>query len=175
MKPYPTWRWSPLMFAVVVVATVVTDDTKRGPRVKELLQEDDRNSARLLATYATTTYTVITAKTSTVYFSCLSGTAATVCGGRGGRRRKRFLKDIPIEEQTYNDEIQLEGSSAKVGEDVLTKSGNDKNARFGITIWTTTKTTSSVTVFYTNTASTLRLSYYCVAGGINLPATPCSG
>ena len=71
------------------------------------------------------------------------------------------------------EEGGLQSSLAEVS-----KEGADavesKDDRINFTVWTTTKTTTTVTVMYTNTASTIRISYYCVAGGINLP-NACAG
>lgn len=41
--------------------------------------------------------------------------------------------------------------------------------KLAFTVWTTSRTTTSVTVFFTNTSSTVRVSFYCVAGGISVP------
>lgn len=58
-----------------------------------------------------------------------------------------------------------------VAENVEDVEDKDKLA---FTVWTTSRTTTSVTVFFTNTSSTVRVSFYCVAGGISLP-NGCAG
>lgn len=53
-----------------------------------LSPELNDRSRFFLGKYSTTTYTDVVMATSTVFFSCLSGTAAAVCQGR----RKRDLR-----------------------------------------------------------------------------------
>ena len=50
--------------------------------------------------------------------------------------------------------------------------GNTK-LLFGVNIWTRVRTTSTVTMLYTDTNTTIRLSYYCQAGSLQLPANNC--
>lgn len=170
--------WTVVFFTMVVAKALAEEISHRGSsddnssKGQELKHTDRK---RLFATYATTTYTVITAKTSTVYLSCLSGTDATVCKGRTSKRLRRSMKQDPrLEGLPQNEDIALDSSGTEPGGLLLTTESSDKG-KFGFTIWTTTKTTSSITILYTNTSSTLRLSYYCVAGGINLPDLNCMG
>merc|ERR1712142_845350 len=122
-----------------------------------------------MGTYTTTTYTAVSLSTSTVYASCYSGTHTILCTGRKkGLRQKRKIADDLMTPEEGLQSSQAEGG--KEGDDAVLS--NDDRLNF--TVWTTTKTTTSVTVMYTNTASTIRISYYCVAGGINLP-NACAG
>lgn len=43
----------------------------------------------------------------------------------------------------------------------------------GFTLWTRARTTSTVTMLFTDTNTTIRLSYYCQAGGLQMPEFPC--
>ena len=58
-----------------------------GEREKSDLAEMDRN--RFFGRYTTTTEIAVVMVTSTVFFSCLSGTSAALCTGR--RRKKNLL------------------------------------------------------------------------------------
>lgn len=72
--------------------------------------------------------------------------------------------------------MALDSSSTHFGDDEPEREasgGHDSLGKIGYTIWTTTKTTSTVTVLYTNTASTVKISYYCVAGGVQYPSVNC--
>ncbi|KAK4306518.1 hypothetical protein Pmani_021662 [Petrolisthes manimaculis] len=128
--------------------------------------------------YSTTTYTVVSASTSTVFYSCLSGTSGTVCQGR--RKRKTFS----IPRATDGDDVNNAGLEGSLnGEEELSEApetrvesnGEEGNGegKFSFTVWTISRTTTSVTVFFTNTSSTVRISYYCRAGGLVTPALSC--
>merc|ERR1712198_184250 len=152
-----------LLLPVLVLVAVAAADNK-GPAVYD-------NERLLFGSYKTTTYTVVSASTSTVYYSCLSGTySALICKGRK-RKSVRGMKDL----STPVEDMMLDSSGDAGSEDVkqLDNNTNNSNQKFGFTVWTTSKTTTSITVMYTNTASTLRISYYCAAGGINFPTNPC--
>ncbi|ROT75860.1 uncharacterized protein [Penaeus vannamei] len=117
-------------------------------------------------TYRTTTYTVVSASTSTVFATCLSGSDTTLCAGRSARRARRKLDkalDMPEVGSEDLSSSLLDTKTVAESEDVQEK---DKLA---FTVWTTSRTTTSVTVFFTNTSSTVRVSFYCVAGGISVP------
>ncbi|KAK3857520.1 hypothetical protein Pcinc_036231, partial [Petrolisthes cinctipes] len=128
--------------------------------------------------YSTTTYTVVSASTSTVFYSCLSGTSGTVCQGR--RKRKAFSVPRATDGEDV-DNAGLEGSLS--GEEELTEAPEtrvesnpdqgDGEGKFSFTVWTISRTTTSVTVFFTNTSSTVRISFYCRAGGLVTPALSC--
>ncbi|XP_064078987.1 uncharacterized protein LOC135196239 [Macrobrachium nipponense] len=141
---------------------------------------DSSQKERLFGSFSTTTYTIVSAVTSTVFFSCLSGTAATVCAGRNTKRFRRGSdnkalelvgeggSNVPALEPSGLGEPSPEDTSA-AGE------AQAKDPKFGFTVWTTARTTTSVTVFYTNRSTTIRLSYYCVAGGLQFPPQNCAG
>ncbi|MPD04118.1 hypothetical protein E2C01_099789 [Portunus trituberculatus] len=51
--------------------------------------------------------------------------------------------------------------------------GNNTKLLLGFTMWTRVRSTSTVTMLYTDTNTTIRLSYYCQAGNLQLPANNC--
>ena len=53
------------------------------------------------------------------------------------------------------------------------KKSKNKNDKLFFTVWTKTISTTTMTVYYTNTATTLSLSYYCTVGGITIPFLGC--
>lgn len=72
--------------------------------------------------------------------------------------------------------LALDSSATDLGDvepDQDTSGRHDNLGKVAYTIWTTSKTTSTITVLYTNTASTVKISYYCVAGGVQYPSVNC--
>ncbi|XP_071525995.1 uncharacterized protein [Panulirus ornatus] len=135
-----------------------------------------------LGRYSTTTYTDVVMVTSTVFFSCLSGTATGVCQGR---RRREFLSSSPLRTFIELDEgatdpvlesSQVDLADLKEDTGVAAESSDNADSKLlGINVWTTSRTTTTVTMLYTDTNTTIRLSYYCLAGQIQLPANNCVG
>ncbi|XP_071525998.1 uncharacterized protein [Panulirus ornatus] len=166
-----------LLLAATMVVTI--SSAQEGGGVADTIEEARvHDKGRFfVGSYQTTTHTVVVASTSTVFFSCLSGSANTLCTGR---RRKRTIS-VPIEQ----DAASIEGdsslaldSSSEGDEDLPTDSpldDDDHSGKSAFIVWTTTSTTTSVTVFYTNTSTTVRLSYLCLAAGVSLPAAQCGG
>ncbi|KAK7076180.1 hypothetical protein SK128_016679 [Halocaridina rubra] len=161
-----------LQFAVAIALLAYTHAAENE---KSKLKENsptplDPREKFLFGSFSTTTYTQVVASTSTVFFSCLSGTATgTVCQGRGARRNKKLKRpDITVVESEVKEDIE-----SSITDDVVNQQDMVRNSKLGFTIWTTSRTTTSVTVFFTNTSTTLRLSYYCFAGGIQFPQFNC--
>merc|ERR1712212_1433616 len=135
-------------------------------------QRKDDSSARFLsalATYSTTTYTVVSVSTSSMKLICYSGIkSATICAGR--RRKRKVHHDTQLEAETESDNA-LESSKDQLAEPVEPvrqgkAEGSDPEGRLlGFTVWTTAKSTTSVTVFYTDTATTVKVSIGCAVGG----------
>ncbi|KAL7648079.1 UNVERIFIED_CONTAM: hypothetical protein RMT77_001696 [Armadillidium vulgare] len=119
----------------------------------------------------TTTYTDVSVATSEVFFTCLVGTATSPCLSRRRRAltklKKLILQDVsPITENSLESSMESPTSSHD--------KENQRGSRlFGVTIWTTTRTTTTITLLSTNTSTTLRYSYYCLAGNIDLPMFSC--
>nr|XP_053634521.1 uncharacterized protein LOC128690031 isoform X1 [Cherax quadricarinatus]XP_053634522.1 uncharacterized protein LOC128690031 isoform X2 [Cherax quadricarinatus] len=144
----------------------------------KLPPELSKQSERFFGVASTRTYTNVVMVTSTLFFSCLSGTkATTVCKGRRKKSVERVLEVLP-EEEKRDLESSIDGATETPDEDKSTKSQDDTSASTNqkfFTIWTTTQTTTSVTMFYTNTSTTIRLSYYCNAGQEIFPTFKCGG
>lgn len=76
---------------------------------------------------------------------------------------------LSIDGDASLDSISLDSSSDAMEPAATDRDDSVAANRFGYTVWTTSKTTSTVTLLYTNTASTIKISYYCDAGGVNYP------
>ncbi|KAK7076181.1 hypothetical protein SK128_016680 [Halocaridina rubra] len=129
----------------------------------------------LFGSFSTTTYTNVVASTSTVFFSCLSSTTSqNVCQGRGARR-KRFAKpNLLLDDYEGIADVQSsKNNEANIAQKNHHSSINGNEGKLAFTVWTTSRSTTSVTVFYTNTSTTIRLAYYCVAGGVQYPTFSC--
>ncbi|XP_042208753.1 uncharacterized protein LOC121857012 [Homarus americanus] len=139
---------------------------------------DEKGEKFFLGGVSTATYTDVVMVTSTVFFSCLSGTSAAVCDGR---RRKRSLRSfVKLEEDESSSPLASSQDEDLIGEDLSqaeeeNKSSKDEERILGFNIWTTSRITSTVTMLYTDTNTTIRLSYFCQAGQQQLPTFNCVG
>ncbi|XP_042870889.1 uncharacterized protein LOC122252440 [Penaeus japonicus] len=158
------------MKAIVVAAIVVVAALAPTSHSEETPQDKDAGRF-FFGNYQTSTLTVVQASTSTVFLSCLStiNTAAT-CSGKRKKRTIATNKDNDIKDMA---DIQLDSSANS--EVRVERSEPSENQKLGFTIWTTAKTTTTVTILSTNTATTIRLSYGCSAGAVSLPAVNCAG
>ncbi|XP_069173063.1 uncharacterized protein [Procambarus clarkii] len=171
--------WSALVVLAVAATELVAgeagalDEALKEGGLKEDASAITEDKERFFGSYYTQTRTVVSAFTSTVFLSCLSGTSAVKCAGR----RRRSLHDTNIKTLIQEfDEPSLLDTSGDGGVAALEASDQEPNEKlFGISIWTTTATTTSVTVFFTNTSTTIRISYYCIAAGLVLPVQRCPG
>ncbi|XP_047495439.1 uncharacterized protein LOC125043387 [Penaeus chinensis] len=145
----------------LVLATVASGEENKNAR---------NDFLSVFAVQSTTTYTIVSASTSTVFFSCLSGSyTALICKGR----KKKSIRPMPDLESISSD-VSLDSSSDSAGPPAIERDDDPTTSeKLGYTVWTVAKTTTTVTVRYTNTASTIKISYYCGAGGINYPANSC--
>ncbi|KAK7076179.1 hypothetical protein SK128_016678 [Halocaridina rubra] len=160
-----------------VVTSDVTIKEASSDQVQNVAQEKTGVVPRdkfLFGSYATATYTQVVASTSTVFFSCLSGTVSQwVCSGRHSRgRRSKKIKKPDINLDDDQSSIGIESSK---GDPMPALTPDEDKRKFAFTIWTTSRTTTSVTVFFTDTNTTIRLSYYCFAAGIQYPQFNCAG
>nr|XP_053634518.1 uncharacterized protein LOC128690028 [Cherax quadricarinatus] len=137
----------------------------------------DRN--RFFAGYTTTTYTDVVMVTSTVFFSCLSGTTTnTVCQGRRRKKDLRMLLELPDNEEVDlagSEDTEVDSSTYSPYSEPEAHEAAHSNEKIFLTLWTTTRTTTTVTMLYTDTRTTIRLSYFCLAGQIQLPIFRCAG
>ncbi|XP_050727795.1 uncharacterized protein LOC127004273, partial [Eriocheir sinensis] len=155
--------------------------------------DEEGKKLRFLGHYSTTTETAVVMVTSTVFFSCLSGTSTALCLGRRKKKNLQSLMELQVnpEEGVYLDSSQvtntgrearsiddaLEASSA-AAEDEAEAGPRDSDAKnqtklFGFQIWTRTRITTTVTMLFTDSNTTIRLSYYCQAGNLQLPQFNC--
>ncbi|XP_063592248.1 uncharacterized protein LOC134769450 [Penaeus indicus] len=162
LRVVPPYMMKPVYFAVALALAAAAS----GEEVKSA-----RNDfLSVFAVQSTTTYTIVSASTSTVFFSCLSGSyTALICQGR----KKKSIRAMPDLDSISSD-VFLDTSSDSAGSPAIERDDDPTNSeKFGYTVWTVAKTTTTVTVRYTNTASTIKISYYCGAGGINYPPNSC--
>ncbi|XP_045130983.1 uncharacterized protein LOC123516041 isoform X2 [Portunus trituberculatus] len=135
---------------------------------------------RLLGVSSTTTHTSVVMVTSTVFFSCLSGTSAAVCGGRRRKKSVPTMVEFDDDSDTSRASRALDGSlvdpdgTKSYASDSSDSSSDsrqvDKDGKFQfLTVWSAVSTTTTVTMLYTDTNTTIRLSYYCQAGFQQLP------
>ncbi|KAK8407292.1 hypothetical protein O3P69_002090 [Scylla paramamosain] len=138
-------------------------------------QSDGKSdSGRLIfGSSSTTTYTGVSLSTSTVFLTCLSGTGTQVCEGRRKRRDVKQLEDLAQSEMSPELEgsIDEEDGKSLVPAEVLEE--NKGNEKLAFTVWTTSRTVTTITTTSTNDATTIRVSIYCLAGNIQLPNFPC--
>ncbi|KAG7153828.1 uncharacterized protein LOC121856989 [Homarus americanus] len=183
--------WATTMLLVMIMATTwvmaIQAEAQLGQQGEEGLVKEHLNlqgKEKFLGTFSTSTRTMVIASTSTVFLTCLSGTANPVvlCGGRRKKRnvREKSMTFLLDDYRGLPGPI-LEGSTEGVNVDGKERDtggvGEEGHAEkfLGIQLWTTTAVTTSVTVFYTNTSTTVRISFYCAAGGLNLPPISCIG
>ncbi|XP_042873285.1 uncharacterized protein LOC122253923 [Penaeus japonicus] len=158
------------LLAAALALALVLEVAAVDPHEESAVEKQKRY---LFGTVSTTTYSLVSVSTSTVYFSCLSGTfTQRVCQGRNAKRKRKSLVENVNDVQ---DAMLLDSSGGEKGAEPDPDFSQDDGdvERLGFTVWTTSKTTSTVTVIYTNTASTVKISYYCVAGGIRYPSVNC--
>nr|XP_053634525.1 uncharacterized protein LOC128690032 [Cherax quadricarinatus] len=175
--------WEVVVLMVMASVSLVAPQAEMQDQVSQeaALQEDDKGTLalddrnRFFGTFQTSTRSLVSLITSTVFFSCLSGTAtASVCTGR--RRRRALSMDKPkslIVDPNEWSALTSSGDGSDVTTDAADTEANEK--LFGIQVWTISTTSTSVTVFYTDSRTTIRLSYYCVAAGMSLPIRRCGG
>ncbi|XP_037790065.1 uncharacterized protein LOC119585493 [Penaeus monodon] len=175
-----------LLAVAAALAPTLADDAgesqqtakEEQPIGERLVDETDTKSLLqknkfIFGSLSTTTYTGVAVSTSTVFFSCLLGTAATVCQGRRRRLRKNAKFDASA---SYEEESSLDSSQApatKTREEDSTNREVEEKSRFAFTAWTTSRTSTTVTVLFTNTSTTLRISIFCIAGSLQLPQFNC--
>ncbi|KAK3857522.1 hypothetical protein Pcinc_036233 [Petrolisthes cinctipes] len=134
---------------------------------------------RFFASVTSTTETVFVMVTSTVFFSCISiAPSGPACMGR--RRKRSLSRTIEVDHDKQRG-LSLDSSQ----QDALLNTGDpgqqrdniddtDNNTRLlGINIWSSVRSTSTVTMLFTDTNTTIRLGYYCLAGNVRLPTFNC--
>ncbi|KAF2357970.1 hypothetical protein FHG87_011273 [Trinorchestia longiramus] len=141
---------------------------------------DTLKSKALLGSHRTITRTGVSLLTNTVFMTCLSGfDGMSVCAGRKKRdgfnvRNKSYaVPGTTLIDSQYSTS-PLDSSQA---EDLKIDTEDEKEkARLlgGIyTIWHTATTRTTVTTRFTNTATTISLSYYCTVRNMDWPTVFC--
>ncbi|XP_047495368.1 uncharacterized protein LOC125043330 [Penaeus chinensis] len=130
----------------------------------------DTDERLFFGRFSTTTYTGVAVSTSTVFFSCLLGTAPTVCSGRR-RRAKKSVKFEASADSYVDTGLESSQTPGDVGE--KDASASEDSSKIFVNVWTTSRTSTTVTVLYTNTSTTLRISLFCIAGFVQVPQFNC--
>merc|ERR1711909_100450 len=156
---------------ILVDESDATERDERGIAMVDTNQEIGRG--RILGQVSTTTLWSVSVSTSTVHFSCLSGISTQIACG--GRRRKRRMTRKTIQNIVDNVNPAITSSFENINEKEQEKDLEKSEKLFGFTVWTAVTASSTVTVFSTNTASTIRMSYYCTAALADTPGSACSG
>ncbi|XP_018021966.1 uncharacterized protein LOC108678129 isoform X2 [Hyalella azteca] len=132
--------------------------------------------------YRTITRTGVSLLTSTVPVTCFSGLTAALCLGR--KRRRVFLDgQLPDQKMNFmstpeaagkNDKSTTLDSSQEESNEAAVDEENDGRFVGGLyTIWNSSTTSTTVTVRYTDTATTVKVSYYCTIKGMDVPTVFC--
>ncbi|XP_064078988.1 uncharacterized protein LOC135196240 [Macrobrachium nipponense] len=166
-----------ILFAVAFMAHVASAATKKIENDEDRMAVLDRGRF-IFGAASTTTYTSIVATTSTVFLSCLSATAATVCERRKRWARphlKNLRKEIAVALADTELETSLDPSEVPDYASNPEEAGKQDldDGKLALTVWTTTRVSTTVTVFYTNTSTTVTLSFGCVVGGMIRPTQRC--
>ncbi|XP_064078986.1 uncharacterized protein LOC135196238 [Macrobrachium nipponense] len=165
-----------ILFGVAFVDLVAPASSKKTEDDEDRMVVLDRGRY-IFGTTSTTTYTSVVASTSTVYLSCLSATAATICEKRkrSARSNKTSRKEIALALADTELETSLDSSDVPEYASIPEEAGKQDSGdgKMAFTLWTTTKISTTVTVYYTNTATTVTMSFGCLAGGMILPTQNC--
>ncbi|CAL4108757.1 unnamed protein product, partial [Meganyctiphanes norvegica] len=130
------------------------------------------NAAKFFASVGTQILTIYSLTTSTVYFTCLSGISANaLCKGKRKKRTLPTKLDI-LDSGVIQTLESSHGNPISLAAEEFTANKKDVS-KVLVPLWSTSKTTSTVTVLYTATASTLKLSYYCSVARLTAPSPSC--
>merc|ERR1711942_11736 len=167
-----------LALALVIVATSQEDVAEtaaesevndRAERDLRAIKAEGKNAeGRLLGSVRTTTLWAISVSTSTQFLSCLSGTATTTaCNGKRRRRKSLSIEHVGDDTKTLSGSIAPQPGVHEVLE-------SDRSGKlYGFTVWTAVTQSTTVTVFSTNDATTVTLSFYCSNALASMPSLSC--
>ncbi|XP_018019929.1 uncharacterized protein LOC108676374 [Hyalella azteca] len=165
-----------------VLGRLADEDTRQSPQTRtpdedssqphRTSGEDEGNKVRFFfGGYSTLTHTIVSFSTSTTPVTCFSGYvldagAVPICTGR--RKRKREV--LNFDRESDASEVTIDSS-----QDSEIESGGDfeDDSKKFFTIWTKVLTTTTLTTFVENAATTLSLEYYCSAGNLDIPLIGC--
>ncbi|KAF2357974.1 hypothetical protein FHG87_011277, partial [Trinorchestia longiramus] len=131
-----------------------------------------RNERFFLQTYRTLTNTNVVLTTSTAFLSCVQ--AISTSNNCSGRRKKRSVMKGSLVDDRPNEEVKLDSSnSEQLSSFELEYDSTQGKAAF--TIWTAFVTTTTVTTVFTDSSTTVSLSYQCSVGFLSVPGSSCGG
>jgi len=160
--------WKAAVLLLVAVVASAEADTKEVKEVGAKVAEEPALEKAFFGAYRTVTRTGVTLTTSTVFATCLTKSDTTkLCNGRRRRGLANSPSVVPAEEK------HLDSSIDEVSVQEPDLGGQQKLLGGVYTIWTTATTSTTVTVRYTNTATTISLDYLCTAGSIEFPTIFC--
>lgn len=165
-----------LALAIVATSQEVNDapaEQEVNDRAERALKPDElkgKSEGRILGNVRTTTLWAISVSTSTGFLSCLSGiTTTTACNGK----RKKRQTNIAYIPDNYDPEISGSLANDAIQEKEQELEADRSGKIYGFTVWTAVTQSTTVTVFSTNSASTVRLSFYCSAALATVPQLSC--
>ncbi|RXG51190.1 hypothetical protein Avbf_03251 [Armadillidium vulgare] len=149
---------------------IVVCDGAFGQLPFENLKKSNEKNPRFFKAQRVTTFTDYSFSTKTIYPQCVSSVSTVLCSGKKRRKRMTNMDDIP-KDNSRSDLTVVEGTLADSEKKVeIPPAESDREGRLAFTVWTTTRTTSTATVKYTNTSTTLSLFYACTVGNVEFPS-----
>ncbi|XP_018021956.1 uncharacterized protein LOC108678121 [Hyalella azteca] len=135
--------------------------------------EEDREERFFLQTYQTITNTNVVLTTSTAFVSCVAAMNSAVdCTGRK-RRKRSFVKKQTAD--SSSEAIELDSSSIAGSDGTVDVTDGNPRGRAAFTIWTAVATTTTITTIFTDSSTTVSLSYFCSVGFLTVPGNSCVG
>jgi len=130
----------------------------------ELQEEKSPGQLRLFGSTATATrYSTLT---STIFYSCVSSLKVT--SACTGRKKRNVARMVDLEALDAGVEGELSSSQVEPSEIAVRAEDEAKEAKLFVTL--TTFSTMTTTEYYTNTATTVSISYACRPVNEALPA-----
>ncbi|RXG60300.1 hypothetical protein Avbf_17834 [Armadillidium vulgare] len=114
-----------------------------------------------------TTHTVFAIETSTTFPYCVAGAYNTNLCAKRRRRRKR--DSLTVSEVDGKSGISLEGTMEDGSKITIPESKKYSGKVLTMSIWKTETSTTSLTLLYTDPATTLSLSLVCIPPGGSIP------
>jgi len=130
------------------------------------LQEEKSEPGQLRLFGGTTTATRYSTLTSTIFYSCVSSLKVT--SACTGRKRRNVARMVDLEALDAGVEGDLSSSQVEPSEIAVRAEDEAKEAKLFVTL--TTFSTMTTTEYYTNTATTVSISYACRPVNEALPA-----
>ncbi|KAK8395877.1 hypothetical protein O3P69_005770 [Scylla paramamosain] len=151
------------LHATATNSTTTTTTTTAAATPSEDRVGEQRRAERLLAFYTTTSVKLLATTTISVPFTCLSTNPGSApCNGR---RKRALWNDMEILRDISGVEL-LEGSE---GDEAAVKEGQGERERDGrkLTIWSTVKSTLTLTSTSYLVGTTITATAFCLTAGIS--------